>query len=121
MRCFLGQTKIGSKRKLYESNNEQQVTTDDEVRVHGSPANLEKREKKAVKTANKEKRGKISVQEELLEIQRVQLKAFQDAEQLNQEFYQNLVEQQRKDDAKEREKDREFFMNIAKLFSNNKN
>ena len=47
--CFLGQTKIGSKRKLYESNNEQQVTTDDEVRVHGSPANLEKREKKGCK------------------------------------------------------------------------
>ena len=118
--CFIGQVKVGSKRKSYESNSEQQVTTDDEEYMEVLQASKNEK-KKAVKTADKEKRGKISVQEELLEIQRAQLKAFQDAEQLNQEFFKNLVEQQRKDDATEREKDREFFMNIAKLFSNNNN
>ena len=59
----------------------------------------------------------MSVQEELLEISKAQLKSLEESEKRQQEFYAKFIEEQRKEEAKEREKDREFFMNLGKLFS----
>ena len=37
------------------------------------------------------------------------------AEKNNQKFFQNLIEEQCREDAKEREKDRSFFLELAKI------
>ena len=72
---------------------------------------------KKKKRNHKKHTTKKSVQEELLEISKAQLKSLEESEKRQQECYAKLIEEQRKEEAKKREKDREFFMNLAKLFS----
>ena len=74
-------------------------------------------EGKKKKLNHKNHTTKKSVQEELLQISKAQLKSLEESEKRQQEFYAKFVEEQRKEEAKEREKDHEFFMNLAKLFS----
>ena len=74
-------------------------------------------EGKKKKLNHKNHTTKKSVQEELLEISKAQLKSLEESEKRQQEFYAKFIEEQRKEEAKEREKDHEFFMNLAKLFS----
>ena len=74
--------------------------------------NEAKKEKQNLKRAPRK-----SIQEELLEIQKAQLKSIEDSNKRQQGLIEKIIEEQRKEDAKEKEKDREFFMNIANLFS----
>ena len=69
------------------------------------------------KKKNSKRPTRKSIQGEVLEIQKAQLKLLEDSEKRQQDFLEKIIEEQRKEDAKEKEKDREFFMNIAKLFS----
>ena len=47
----------------------------------------------------------------------MQLKAFKESEKRQQQFFEQMMEVQRKDDAVEREKDRQCFMELAKVLS----
>ena len=46
-------------------------------------------------------------------MQRVQVDAYTQAESKHQDFLEKMMEEQRREDAKERDKDREFFLNIG--------
>ena len=78
---------------------------------------LQNKAGKKKKKKNSKRPPRKSIQGEVLEIQKAQLKLLEDSEKRQQDFLEKIIEEQRKEDAKEKEKDREFFMNIAKLFS----
>ena len=69
------------------------------------------------KKKNLNQTARKSFQEKLLEIQKAQLKSLEDSEKRQQDFLEKIIEEQRKEEAKKKYEDREFFMNIAKLFS----
>ena len=53
----------------------------------------------------------------MIELQKMQLKAFEESEKRQQQFFEQIVEAQCKYDAAEKEKDRQFFMELAKVLS----
>ena len=74
------------------------------------------REEKNKKT-RKEKKPKSSFQQQLLELQQNQLQSFQGSELRMQEMMLKNFEGQRKADMIEREKDREFTLQLGKIFA----
>ena len=60
---------------------------------------------------------KKNLHEEMLDIQRQQVDAFEKCEERHRQFMREVMEEQRKVDTLEREKDREFFLELGKLFS----
>ena len=67
------------------------------------------------------KRGKTSntsFQEELLSLQRAQIKVQEEKEKRMNSLIASMLESQQKIEVEEREKDRKFFMKIGKLFHN---
>ena len=66
---------------------------------------------------SKEKVSCESFQEQIIELQKMQLKAFEESEKRQQQFFEQMVEAQCKYDAAEKEKDRQFFMELAKVLS----
>ena len=53
----------------------------------------------------------------MLQLQQQQIDAIKEAYEKNRKFMKDLMDQQRTDDVRERDRDRNFFMNIAKLFA----
>ena len=47
----------------------------------------------------------------------MQLKAFEESEKRQQQFFEQMIDVQSKDNAAEKEKDRQFFMELAKVLS----
>ena len=74
------------------------------------------REEKNKKT-RKEKKPKSSFQQQLPELQQNQLQSFQGSELRMQEMMLKNFEEQRKADMIEREKDREFTLQLGKIFA----
>ena len=59
-----------------------------------------------------------SFQEELLSLQRVQIKAQEEQEKRTNSLIASILDSQRKIEVEEREKDQKIFMEIGKLFCN---
>ena len=47
----------------------------------------------------------------------MRIKAFEESEKWQQQFFEQMIEVQRKDDAVEKEKDSQFFVELAKVSS----
>ena len=58
-----------------------------------------------------------SFQEQMIKLQKMQLKAFKESEKRQQQFFEQMIEVQSKGNAAEKEKDRQFFMELAKVLS----
>ena len=76
---------------------------------------IKKTKKSNVKS--KEKVPRQSFQEQMIKLQKMQLKAFKESEKRQQQFFEQMIEVQSKDNAAEKEKDRQFFMELAKVLS----
>ena len=59
---------------------------------------------------SKEKVPRQSFQEQMIELQKIQLKAFEESEKRQQQFFKQMIEVQM-------EKDRQFFIELAKVLS----
>ena len=64
----------------------------------------------------KGKTSNFSFQEELLSLQRDQIKAQEEQEKRTNSLIASMLESQQKIKVEEKEKDRQFFMEIGKLF-----
>lgn len=95
-----------------------QTETDDETDDEEFEQLLQeaKKGKKKAKKESDSKKSK-SYQQQMLELQQSQLMSFQDSEHRMQDMMLKLFEEQRKADAAEREKDREFMLALGKMFS----
>ena len=71
--------------------------------------------KKPQKT--KEKEASKSFYEQVLNLQKEQLAALKESEQRQHDLLLSILEKQSQSDEKERQKDREFFLELGKLFS----
>ena len=58
-----------------------------------------------------------SFQEQMIKLQKMQLKAFEESEKRQQQFFEQMIDVQSKENAAEKEKDRQFFMELAKVLS----
>ena len=72
---------------------------------------IKKKEKSNVKS--KEKGPRQSFQEQMIELQKMQLKAFEESEKQQQHFFEQMIEVQRKDDAVEKGKRQTVFYGIS--------
>ena len=71
---------------------------------------------------NKEKKGRQKTfHNELLEIQKQQLKLFEELEKRFQAFQPEMLEKQLQSEAVEKRKDREFFLQFGKMFGQDNN
>ena len=55
-----------------------------------------------------------SIQEQMIELQKMQLKAFEESEKRQQQFFEQMIEVT---DNAENRKDRQFFMELVKVLS----
>ena len=62
------------------------------------------------------KQKKANFHDQMLQLQQ-QIDAIKEASEKDHKFMKDLIDQQRTDDMRERDRDRDFFMNIAKLFA----
>ena len=62
------------------------------------------------------KQKKANFHDQMLQLQQ-QIDAIKETDEKNRKFMKDLMDQQRTDDMRERDRDRNFFMNIAKLFA----
>ena len=62
------------------------------------------------------KQKKANFHDQMLQLQQ-QIDAIKEAGEKDHKFMKDLIDQQRTDDMRERDRDRDFFMNIAKLFA----
>ena len=69
----------------------------------------------AKKKKTDDKKGK-----ELIQLQKQQLKSFEESERRFQEFQKSILDKQLEAEAKEKDKDRAFFLEFAKIVSSNK-
>ena len=53
----------------------------------------------------------------MIELQKMQLKAFEESEKQQQQFFEQIIKVPHKDDAAEKEKDRQIFMELTKVLS----
>ena len=74
---------------------------------------------KSKKSKKPKKESKVSFQENLLALQREQLQRLEETEKRNQEFMVRLMENQRTGESEEREKDRQFFLELGRMFMQN--
>ena len=74
----------------------------------------------AKKKKTDDKKGKQTFQQELIQLQKQQIKSFEEPERRFQEFQKSLLDKQLEAEAKEKDKDRAFFLEFAKIVSSNK-
>ena len=74
----------------------------------------------AEKKKTDDKKGKQTFQQELIQLQKQQIKSFEESERRFQEFQKSLLDKQLEAEAKEKDKDRAFFLEFAKIVSSNK-
>ena len=67
------------------------------------------------KTIKRKKGAKKTFYHELLEIQKQQLKLFEESEKRFQTFHSEMLENQLQSEAVEKQKDREFFLQFRKM------
>lgn len=78
--------------------------------------------KAKAKAKGKEKKPKKkpkTFQEQLIELQKEQMNRFEASEDRFQKFQEKMIEKQMELDAKEKDKERDFFMKFGALFANN--
>ena len=68
----------------------------------------------AKKKKTDEKKGKQRFQQELIQLQKQQIKSFEEPERRFQEFQKSLLDKQLEVEAKEKDKDRAFFLRVCK-------
>ena len=107
--------KTATSNSLPDETNDEEERADEEFQELLKNAKEEKNKK-----TDKEKKAKVSFQQQLLELQQNQLKSFQDSEVRMQEMMLQVFEEQRKADMAEREKDREFMLQLGKIFAQKK-
>ena len=61
----------------------------------------------------------ISLSERLVNLQAVQMKALEEAQKMQHYFMKTMLQEQRQMGADERKKDREFLLQLEKLFAQN--
>ena len=98
------------KRKCDFSSSEEENDEDDE---HYEELKKDVTKKRSKKPNDKPK----SFQEQLLAIQREQMNVFEKSERHFREFQQRMFEQQMEAEAREKEKDREFFLKFGAILT----
>jgi len=78
-------------------------------------------EKNAKGKKKKAKNSKITFQEQMINLQREQMEQQKVEEKNHRELVLKMFEQQRKSDAEERERDREFFLQLGSMLAGNNN
>ena len=63
------------------------------------------------------KQKKANFHDQTLELQQQQIHAIKEVDKKNRKFMKDLMDQQRPDNMRKRNRDRDFFMNIAKQFA----
>ena len=107
-----------------ELENENSETVEDT----NEAMNKEKRNKSGKQIARKEsgsekgkdekKRKKTSdYQEELISVQREQMEQFKASEECHRKFMREMMQEQRRQEMEERERDRDFFLQLGRLFA----
>ena len=85
--------------------------------------NVGKLFKRGAKEKSKENKRKSdekkTFQEELIALQKVQLKNQEEQEKCTNTLIESMIKAQRKMESEEQEKDRKFFMELGKLLFNN--
>ena len=72
----------------------------------------------SAKGKNEKKRKKTSdYQEELISVQREQMEQFKASEERHREFMREMMQEQRRQEMEERERDRDFFLQLGRLFA----
>ena len=70
------------------------------------------------KGRNEKKRKKTSdYQEELISVQREQMEQFKASEERHREFMREMMQEQRRQEMEERQRDRDFFLQLGRLFA----
>ena len=70
------------------------------------------------KKKTKEAEKKRYIQDQLIEIQQEHLAMLERSEKRHQEFMERMIREQKEQDKRERERDRTFFLELGKLFTN---
>ena len=78
---------------------------------------LKLEQEKQTKDSKKTKESLKSFSEQILHLQKEQLAAFKESEQRQQNLILTIIEKQNETEEKERQKDREFFLQLGQLFS----
>ena len=74
-------------------------------------------EKEKKRVARKRKQDTKSKDDKFFTLHKMKLQMFKETEERQQRFLQSLIKSQRKADAEEREKEQEFFLKLAKVFT----
>ena len=82
--------------------------------VNDSDQEVQPQTKKKTKEAEK----KRYIQDQLIEIQQEHLAMLERSEKRHQEFMERMIREQKEQDKRERERDRTFFLELGKLFTN---
>ena len=104
------------KRKLVEENEAQDDLDSSLEYVKHLETDVRKRSAKKVPRKEKPK----TFQEQLIEMQQEQIKVFERSEENFQKFQLSMYEKQLEAEAKDKEKEREFFLKFGQMFAGNK-
>ena len=108
---------------IEESHSNETLDKDngDDLDELNSSLLTEAKKKRKNKTKQATPKTSQGIQEELISLQRHQMDLLKEQNNNNRLFMENMVEEQRKMEKDEREKDREFFLQLSQvMFSNNK-
>ena len=70
------------------------------------------------KKKQKKQKKREYIQDQLIEIQQEHLAMLERSEKRHQEFMERMIREQKEQDKRERERDRTFFLELGKLFTN---
>ena len=104
------------KRKNLHKEEKDQLDEDDEDTEFMLKLEQEKQTKDSKKT-KKTKESSKSFYEQIVDLEKQQLAAFKESEQRQQNLILTIIEKQNETEEKERQKDREFFLQLGQLFS----
>ena len=101
------------KRKHSESEDSSEEGIEKELRT---VTKTENNNEEKLPSAKKVKKMSL-FQEQILQLQLKQIETVRESEERQQNMLERVLEEQRKSEEKERQKDREFFLEIGKHFS----
>ena len=103
-----------------ENDSENEIENQDEPENPAVPVVTTPKQLKKSKTRERTK-GKKSFREELIDLQKEQLKAHENQNQTTEKIFEEMFETQLKYDEKEREKERKFLLELGKIFASPQN
>ena len=108
---------LSSERFTPRTKNDDSFESESDDEFNRMVAAAKKSKKPKTKGKEKSQNAKLTFQQELLGLQKEQMKNQKQQEDRHEKFLRDMMEEQRRIEREERDKDRDFFLKLGQMFS----